>query len=317
MSVEEKRVLVTGGAGSIGAGIVKECLRQNAKEVIVLDIAETELFMLRKTIGDERLTCWVADIRNAQSLERIFHSIDEVDVLFHCAALKHVTMCEENPFEAVLTNVVGTQNVIDVAVKFGIDASILISTDKAVNPICVMGATKFLAEKMFIHANQSSRRFWVVRFGNVVNSKGSVIPVFVKSIREKNQITITNPNVTRFIMRIEEAAGLALKSLDVAVGGEIFVLEMSAFRLGDLAEVFALDTSAKVKVTSLMEGEKLHESLFSEHELGRVVDVGEFYAIVDSPIGHSKTNVVVSSNKAPKLTHDELRRIIYEYIEQI
>ncbi len=223
--------MVTGGVGSIGSELVRRILNDGAEEVFVADIDEIKLFQLSKTIDDPRLKCFVINVRDTQSLEKTFSQIPELDVIFHAAAYKHVVVCEDNPLEATLTNIIGTQNIVNYAIRKNVKACILISTDKAVNPTSVMGATKMIAEKVFLNAakNSSKTIFSVVRFGNVANSRGSVIPVFVDSLLNKKQITITDPHVTRFIMRIEDAVGLIVNSVEVAVGGEVSVLKKKSF----------------------------------------------------------------------------------------
>jgi len=328
-----KKVLVTGGAGSIGSKIVKKALCKGAEEVIVFDIDEIRLFELSKMINDERLKYFVVNIRDIGSVERAFNQVRKVDVIFHAAAMKHVVVCEENPIEAVLTNIIGTQNIIDAALKWNVPTSVLISTDKVVNPINVMGATKFIAERIFLRTAEkcADQNFSVVRFGNVANSRGSVIPILTESLLRRKEIVITDPHVARFIMRVQDAVELIFKSLDTSVGGEIFVLKMPAFKLGDLADVMVNYIAPHlgiepekvcVKNIGLRKGEKMHEKLFSEDELERIVDLGDFYAIIDTKTfpKHKKyllypnVDVVVSSQKATKISLQLLKDIIFEYL---
>jgi len=215
-----------------------------------------------------------------------------------------------------------------------VPTSILISTDKAVDPINVMGATKFIAEKIFLTMAQKcvDQSFSIVRFGNVANSRGSVILMLIKSLLRKKEIVITNPEVTRFLMRIQDAVGLIFKSLDISVGGEIFVLKMRSFKLGDLADIIVdyvaprLSIEPKevhVKTIGLAKGEKLHEKLFREDELEKVVDVGDFYAIIDPKTfpKHKKylaypnaTNIVISSQRASRMAPSDLKDLVFEYL---
>lgn len=332
-----EKVLVTGGAGSIGSEIVQKALSKGAEEVIIFDVDEIRLFALSKMINDERLKYFVVDVRNSRSIERAFNQIGKITVIFHTAAMKHVVVCEENPIEAVLTNIIGTQNVVDTALKWDVPTSVLISTDKAVDPINVMGATKFIAEKIFLTMAQKcvGQNFSIVRFGNVANSRGSVIPILIESLLRKKEIVITNPDVTRFIMRIKDAVELIFKPLDISVGGEIFVLKMPAFKLGDLADVMTnyvaphvgiKSKEACIKITGLVRGEKIHEKLFRKDELENVVDLGDFYAIIDPKTfpKHKKylaypnaTNVVTSSQQASIISPSKLKDSISEYLSTI
>lgn len=332
--MKRKKVLVTGGAGSIGSEIVKKALSKEAEEVIIFDIDEIRLFELSKIINDERLKYFVVNIRDFKSVEKAFSRIGNVDVIFHAAAMKHVVVCEENPIEATLTNVIATQNLVDVALKWNVPVSILISTDKAVDPINVMGATKFIAERIFLKAaeRRPDLNFSVVRFGNVANSRGSVIPVLIDSLLHGKEIVITDPHVTRFIMRIQDAVELIFKSFNTSVGGEIFVLKMPSFKLGDLADVIVnyiaphLGIKPKevcIKTIGLVKGEKKHEKLFGENEIDKVIDMGDFYTITDPKTfpKHRKysecskaTNIVISSDQAPLVPSSELKDIVFEYL---
>ena len=187
-------------------------------------------------IPDKRFL--IGDIRDK---ERVLLAMEDIDIVYHAAALKHVPLCEYNPFEAIKTNVLGTQNVIEAALKSGVDRVISISTDKAVNPANTMGATKLLAEKLIIDANEGKGSkptiFSSVRFGNVSFSRGSVIPLFEEQIRQKKPITITNPEMTRFMMSLSDTIELVFKATLLAKGGEIFILKMPVVRLGDLVDV--------------------------------------------------------------------------------
>jgi len=329
-----EKVLVTGGAGSIGSEIVQKALSKGAEEVSIFDVDEIRLFELSKIINDERLKYFVVDVRNSRSVERAFNQIGKMNIIFHAAAMKHVVVCEENPIEATLTNIIGTQNVVDAALKWGVPKSVLISTDKAVDPINVMGATKFIAEDIFLTMARKciGQNFSIVRFGNVANSRGSVIPMLIEFLLRKKEIVITNPDVTRFIMHIKDAVELIFKPLDISVGGEIFVLKMPSFKLGDLADIMISYATphlgikpkeVSIKATGLVKGEKMHESLFARHELDRVVDIGDFYTIVDPKTfpKHKKysaypkaANIVISSDQAPRIPTSELKDIVFEYV---
>jgi FlaA1/EpsC-like NDP-sugar epimerase len=336
MNLGKKTVLITGGTGSIGRSLVKRCLKEDVREVLVLSRDEIKQFSLLREINDARLKAFIVDVRDTNALERTFNLVEKVDIIFHAAAMKHVIVANDNPVEATFTNVVGTQNIIDMAVKFEVSKSILISTDKVIQPINVMGATKLIAERIFLNAAKLSQKqtFSIVRFGNVANSRGSVIPLFLDSVLMGRELIITDPNVCRFIMKIEEAVDLIVKASRLAVGGEIFVLKMSSFKLKELLEVITKRIAPRLgvkasKISSreigLMKGEKLYEDLFFPDEIKQVFDLGELYVITDSKNFphhkkyHSNTLaklISVSSNKAPRLSSEELEDICMEYLNR-
>jgi FlaA1/EpsC-like NDP-sugar epimerase len=272
-----KKILVTGGTGCIGSEIVRNLLLYNPKVVRIFSNDEDSTFRLIQEL-DERsnIRFLIGDIRDK---ERLSLAMEDIDLVYHAAALKHVPLCEYNPFEAIKTNVLGTQNVIKAAFSNNVEKVINISTDKAVNPANTMGATKLLAEKLMIDANEGKGNkktvFSSVRFGNVLFSRGSVIPLFEEQIREGKPITITDPDMTRFVMSISNTVNLVFKATLMAKGGENFILKMPVVRLGDLIEV-VLEKYAekygynkqqiKKKVIGLRPGEKMFEELMTEAE---------------------------------------------------
>ena len=295
ITYKDKTILVTGGAGSIGSELVRTLLDMNPKAVRVLDNNETGLFDLEQELRSSKIRPLVGDVRDRDRLKRAFEG---VDMVFHAAALKHVPLCEFNPFDAVKTNVLGTQNVLDAAIDEGVARFILISTDKAVNPTNVMGATKLLAERLTISANfyKGSRETVLscVRFGNVLGSRGSVVPLFKKQIDNGNPLTITDPDMTRFIMDIPKAIKLILKAAEIARGGEIFILKMPVIQISDLAEAMAEELSSsdckirkKVEVQTIgrRAGEKLYEELMTESEAVNAYENDEFIVVIPSNIG--------------------------------
>src|SRR4030042_3273823 len=219
---KNKKILVTGGTGCIGSEIVKNLLKYSPAVVRVFSNDEDNTFRMKQELGDEeKIRFLMGDIRDK---ERLLLVMENIDIVYHAAALKHVPLCEYNPFEAIKTNVVGTQNVIDAALNSGVEKVISISTDKAVNPVNTMGATKLLSEKLIIDANyyKGVRKtvFSCVRFGNVLFSRGSVIPLFEEQIRQKKPITITDPEMTRFMMSLSDTIELVFKATLLAKGGE-------------------------------------------------------------------------------------------------
>jgi FlaA1/EpsC-like NDP-sugar epimerase len=319
---EGKTILVTGGVGSIGSEIVRSILEYNPKVVRVLDSNETGLFDLEQEQQSEKLRPFVGDVKDKERLKR---AISGVDIVFHAAALKHVPLCEYNPFEAVKTNVLGSQNMIDVAIEEEVEKLITISTDKAVNPVNVMGATKLLGERLTVSANfyrgKRKTAFSCVRFGNVFDTRGSVIPLFRKQIKNGGPLTITNPNMTRFIMSISRAAELVLKAAGMAKSSEIFIFKMPALRIGDLAEAMVEELAPKyghdaneikIKIIGRRVGEKLYEELMTEDEVETAYEDEEMFIVLPQTINKfEKTQKKDYSSKSVKLlTKEEIKAMI-------
>lgn len=299
----DKSVLITGGAGSIGSEIVEQALADGARVVRVLDTDEGGLFELRERVSeDERLRLLIGNVRDR---DRLSMAIEDIDVVFHAAALKHVGLNEYNPFEAVQTNIQGTQNLIRVALEEDVDSFVTISTDKATNPVSVMGATKLLSERLVIAANtyKGSRdiRFGCVRFGNVIGTSGSVIPTFLNQIESGGPVTVTDPDMTRFVMPTEEAVELVLLAHSRMTSGEVFVLKMDALRIGDLAKAL-IDHCASdygyrpgeidIEIVGSRPAERVHEKLISAEESLQVREFNRLYAIlpqIDIP-GYDSVN---------------------------
>ncbi|HIP49162.1 MAG TPA: polysaccharide biosynthesis protein [Lutibacter sp.] len=274
--LKDKVVLVTGAAGSIGSEIANQISNYQYKKLILLDQAESPLYDLQQSFIQKDSTnfqCIVTDVRNKERLKRIFLN-NKIDVIYHAAAYKHVPLMENNPYEAVSVNVLGTKNVMDLAVEYKVQKFIMVSTDKAVNPTNVMGATKRVAE---IYAGQSAKKsktqFITTRFGNVLGSNGSVIPLFKKQIEEGGPLTLTHKEITRYFMTIPEACQLVLEAGSMGKGQEIFVFDMGdSVKIFDLAKKmirlsgFKYPSEIDVKIIGLRPGEKLYEELLSDKE---------------------------------------------------
>lgn len=280
---KNKRVLVIGGAGSIGSELVCQ-LSKYAKIVRVFDNNETGLFDLQHKLNKRNLRFLIGDVRDS---DRLKVAMENIDYVFHAAALKHVHYSEYNPFETVKTNIIGTQNVINAAIATKVEKVISISSDKAVNPTNTMGATKLLTEKLIAAANyyKGTKKtiFSSVRFGNVLGSRGSVVPLFRKQIKDGGSLTLTSDEMTRFMMSIEQAVKLVLEATKYAKGGEIFVLKMPALRIKDLAEVLIevfASKDIKIDIIGKKPGEKFYEELITEEELNRIVDLGKLFVIL-------------------------------------
>src|SRR5450759_3120545 len=280
MTLSGKTVLVTGGTGSFGRRFVRTALdKYGARRVIVYSRDELKQHEMRVEFGnDPRLTFFIGDVRDAPRLHRAFEA--GLDVVVHAAALKQVPACEYNPFEAIQTNIMGGRNVIDAAIDQGVRRIPALSTDKAVNPINLYGATKLCAEKVFVQANAyagaKNTRFSCARYGNVVGSRGSVIPVFLEQ-RRRGKITITDPRMTRFWLTLEQGVKFVIRCLEQMHGGEIFVPKIPSMRLVDLAETVA--PGCQVEYIGIRPGEKLHEVLVSEDESRQTLETEDMYVI--------------------------------------
>lgn len=318
-----KVILVTGGAGSIGSEIVRALLMLNPQAVRVLDNNESGLFWLENELQSDKIRTFVGDIRDDKRLHR---AMENVDIVFHSAALKHVPLCEYNPFEAAKTNVGGTQNIIDASLDEGVQKVILISTDKAVNPTNVMGATKLLAERMVISANsyKGDRKTVLscVRFGNVLDTNGSVLPLFKSQIEAGGPLTITDRRMTRFLMRISDAVQLILNAGTLAKGGEIFILKMPAVSIIDLANALRdrmiLRGTCKsgdiaIQETGKRKGEKLFEELLTDDDAEYAKDCGTFLVINPNSVEQTEPGARLksyTSHTAKKLTLEEISQML-------
>jgi FlaA1/EpsC-like NDP-sugar epimerase len=292
-------VLITGAAGSIGSELVRQVLQQIPKQVILVDQAESALYTLVMALGREfghtdNVITQIANVSDLSRMHYVFASY-RPDLVFHAAAYKHVPLMEAHPYEAIKANVLGTQIVADLAVRFTVQRFVLISTDKAVNPTSVMGATKRLAE-MYVQGlnQQSSTQFVVTRFGNVLDSSGSVMPLFREQIANGGPVTVTHPHITRYFMTIPEACQLVLESVVLGHGGEVLVFDMGKpVRITDLARQliqdagYRADKEIKLTFTGLRPGEKLHEEVFHAGEMAYPTQHPRICAArLEAPNGH-------------------------------
>jgi UDP-N-acetylglucosamine 4,6-dehydratase len=296
----KKSILVTGGTGSIGSALVQRALKDKAKLIKIFSNDENGLFELESNLGAHKSLEYVyGDIKDEKSVD---DAAKNIDIIFHAAALKHVDRCEIYPFEAITVNVLGTKNLIVSAIKHNVKKVILISTDKAVNPIGVLGATKLLGEKLIVaeslHKN-SNTIFTSVRFGNVLNTRGSILPRIENQIKNGGPITLTDKRMVRFFLSKEQSVKLILSATKLAKGGETFVLKMSLLRLEDLFESMKEILSSKygykpsqikTKVIGLRPGEKLIEHLLNVFEMENVVETKDFFIIpsLNEPVNSLK-----------------------------
>lgn len=279
---DDLNILVTGGTGSFGRKFTEIMLREYRPRRLVIfsrgELKQHEMRQIFPDTGDSPVRYFIGDVRDK---ERLYRAFNKVDVVIHAAALKQVPACEYNPFEAVQTNIIGAKNVIDAAIDRGVEKVMAISTDKAVNPINLYGATKLCAEKMFIQANAYSGvggpKFSVCRYGNVVGSRGSVMPLFKKQ-RECGTVTVTDPRMTRFLITLNQGARFVMQCAGDMHGGEIFVPKIPSAKIMDLTEAMA--PGCNVNYIGIRAGEKLHEVLVSEDEARHAVVLHDKYVIM-------------------------------------
>lgn len=281
MNWEDRVVLVTGGTGSFGHKFTEIMLREyHPKKLIIFSRDELKQHDMRQVYpdaGNSPMRYFIGDVRDQERLYRAFHG---VDIVVHAAALKQVPACEYNPFEAVQTNIIGAKNVIDTAIDQGVEKVIAISTDKAVNPVNLYGATKLVAEKLFVQANAYSgtgpTRFSCVRYGNVVGSRGSVIPLFLKQ-RDNGKITVTDPRMTRFWLTLDQGVRFVIRCIELMHGGEVFVPRIPSMNIMDLAQAVA--PGCEVNQVGIRPGEKLHEALVSEDESRHTLEMDDMFIV--------------------------------------
>ena len=287
----DERVLVTGACGTVGRELVRQLLEeQNVEELVALYNNESELFFLEQHYQDfSNSHYFLADVRDADKLSR---KMEGIDIVFHTAAFKHVILCERSPFEAVQTNIQGVNNVIDAAIASQVKRVIFTSSDKAVNPTNVMGTSKLMGERIMTAANSNQRRkgpvFASTRFGNVLGSRGSVIPIFREQIKKGGPITLTDPEMTRFIMSIREAVQLVIDSSYLSRGGEVFVTKMPVIRIKDFAEVMINELAPEygfnhqdidIEIIGSKPGEKMYEELMSLEETRRSWELKRYFVV--------------------------------------
>lgn len=287
--MKNKNIAITGGCGTVGRELVKQIAAKNeVRQLLVMDNNETELFMLEEQYKTHKnFSFLLTDIRDEKTLA---DRLEGIDILFHTAALKHVIICEKAPFQPVKTNVLGVENVIRAAQRNELERVIFTSSDKAVNPTNVMGASKLLGERLISAANVGDHKtiFSSTRFGNVLGSRGSVIPVFKKQIKDGGPVTLTDPEMTRFIMSIQEAVRLVVDSVEIACGGEVFVTKMPVLAIRDLAAVMIEEMAPrygyspediKINIIGSKPGEKLYEELMTNEETARATELKQYFAI--------------------------------------
>ena len=281
MNIEDKQFLITGGTGSFGRTLCNYLLKNKVKSIKIFSRDENKQYQMRREINDSRVNFFIGDIRNPES---ILEACNDMDYVFHAAALKQVPSCEFYPLEAVKTNIIGTENLLKAAISSKIRKVVLLSTDKAVYPINAMGISKAMMEKLMLSKalmNNNKTIFCATRYGNVMCSRGSVIPLFVNQIKNNKPLTITDPEMTRYLMTLDESVDLVMHAFLEGSQGDIFVQKSSACTLQNLVialkEIFNYEK--EIVIIGTRHGEKLYESLLSREEMARVDDLGKFYRL--------------------------------------
>ncbi len=323
--LDNKAILITGGTGSFGQKFVEIVLKRCRPErLIIFSRDELKQFEMRQRFPDHQYPClryFLGDVRDRDRLHRAFAG---VDIVIHAAALKQVPACEYNPFEAIKTNVLGAANIIDAAIDQGVKRVLALSTDKAANPINLYGATKLCSDKLFAAGNSYSgaggTKFSIVRYGNVVGSRGSVVPYFLK-MRQTGVLPVTDLRMTRFWITLEQGVDFVLKSLDRMSGGEIFVPKIPSMTIQDLAQ--AIGPDCRIEIIGIRPGEKLHEVMVPEDDARNTLEYDGYYAILPTSYELNREEYMCrtggrpcpegfrygSDNNSWWLTVDELRRI--------
>jgi FlaA1/EpsC-like NDP-sugar epimerase len=318
---KNRRILLTGSAGTVGREIVKQIVSFEPSELRLMDNNESEMFFLMEGYRDKNVFCFLGDVRDRDKLETLSKGID---IIIHSAAFKHVYITEYNPFDVVQTNIIGVENIIRAATSCNVKQVLFTSSDKAVNPTNVMGTSKLMGEKLITAANalrkDSKTIFSSTRFGNVLGSRGSVVPLFMKQIKNGGPVTITDRRMTRFVMTIEETARLVLKSVLISRGGEVFVTKMPVVKIPDLADVmvkllaprYGFNISAIETIDiGAKPGEKMYEELMSDEEVHRSLELKDMFAVTPTlksiyqSIKYEYPDIVSSKIQKPYISSNE------------
>lgn len=320
---KNKTLLITGGTGSFGNCVLDRFLNTEIHEIRIFSRDETKQDMMRHRYQNEKIKYYVGDVRDYNS---IYRAMNGVDYVFHAAALKHVPPCEFFPMEAVKTNIIGADNVLNAAIEADVRKVICLSTDKAAYPVNAMGMTKAVMEKVFVARSQTVDKDKTLicgtRYGNVLYSRGSVVPLFISQIKEKKPITVTNPDMTRFVMSLQEAMDLVIFAFHNAQAGDLMVQKADSCRIGDLAQAVKelFDADSEIKIIGARHGEKLYEELMTPEEAVKAIDMGNFYRIpadgrglnyenyIDLGFVENNDNLVgYNSSNSKKLTVSEIK----------
>ena len=323
---EGKKILITGGSGYLGRALSRRLLKENAHSIRIFSRNESKQIDMQNEFEDNpKLRFFIGDVRDR---ERLFRAMEGVNVVFHTAALKHVPVVEYNPFEAIQTNVIGSQNVIDASHHENIEYCVAIGTDKAVSPVNVYGATKLLMEKLFVSANnyvdtiKYSTKFLATRYGNVLGSSGSVVPKFIQQIKNNQKITVTDPKMTRFTITIDDALDFILNSVSESQGSETFIPKLKAYNIMDLKDaIISILGDSPFEIINIRPGEKMNETLINKTEMDYTIENEKKFILLRPELFASEKlkyhNYTVpneisehSSDVVEKLTVNEIKNLI-------
>jgi len=321
---DNKKILITGGTGSLGRALTKKLLESKVNTIRIYSRDELKQIKMQNEFDDGRLRFLIGDVREK---ERLAMALEDIDMVIHTAALKHVPIAEYNPFEAVKTNVYGSQNLIEACLEKNVKIALAIGTDKAVAPLNTYGATKLLMERLFIAANyykgKHQTNFLCVRYGNVLGSRGSILPLFVDQIIHGKKISITDPKMTRFNITMEQALDLIFRTIKNGKGGEVFIPKLKAYKVGDMKDAITdlLNGNGETIKIPIRPGEKFHESLISKDEIRNVFETDKDYVILEEQIQEQispknrnlKKSILkeqYSSDKVELLKKNELKKIL-------
>lgn len=280
---KNKILLITGGTGSFGNAVLKRFLDTGIKEIRIFSRDEKKQDDMRHRLNNKKLKFYIGDVRSKRSLD---YAMRDVDIVFHAAALKQVPSCEFFPIEAVNTNILGTENVLDSALEHVVNHVVVLSTDKAVYPVNAMGISKAMMEKVMVAkarslGDKTKTVFCGTRYGNVMASRGSVIPLFVNQIKANHEITVTDSNMTRFMMTLEDAVDLVLYAFEKGNNGDMFIQKASASTIGDLAQALIemYQSKSKIRIIGTRHGEKIYETLVNREEMAKAIDLGDYFRV--------------------------------------
>lgn len=317
---DNKKILITGGTGSLGQALTQRLLQKNVKTIRILSRNENKQIEMESKFNDDRLRFFLGDVRDK---ERLVRATENIDYVFHAAALKHVPKIEYNPFEAIKTNVIGSQNVIDACLEANVEKAICIGTDKAVSPLNTYGATKLLMEKLFVTANnyldpkKHPTKFIAVRYGNVLGSSGSVVPKFIEQIKNKKKVTVTDNQMTRFSITMDEALNFILKSAEYGQGSEIFVPKIRAYTILDIKKTLTeILGDYGEEIVGIRPGEKLHETLINSEEIRYSWEYQDLYMIT-SPLYPMFHPTVINDTYQGIKKLDKFERYSSDLVEKI
>ena len=318
---KDKTILITGGTGSLGQALTKRLLEMGPKAIRIFSRNESKQIEMENIFKDDRLRFFLGDVRD---LPRLNKAVEDVDFVFHAAALKHVPKIEYNPFEAIKTNILGSENIINACLTNNVEKAVCVSTDKAVSPLNIYGATKLLMEKLFVTANnylneeKYKTKFFGVRYGNVLGSSGSVVPLFIEQIKSKKKISITDASMTRFSITMSEALDFILHATELGTGSEIFVPKLRAYSLLDVKEaLFEMLENTGEEIIGIRPGEKLNETLINSEEIRYSWEIDNMYMISNPEIMKTypkaekiKNMKMYSSDSVDKISKDQLKQLM-------